>query len=103
MSLLTATNQSLDIVQGGLEASESDYEKQFQLLKEIVKDLCVCEMNICLRITKPAPSGRVCPFINVMSLPTQLVMYTKQNIATVILNLLYLIEDHRFLVFFIGV
>jgi hypothetical protein len=53
LSLAAATNQSLDVVRVRLETLESDREKRYHVMKEIVEDLCLREMNLRVNITAP--------------------------------------------------
>ncbi len=53
LSLAAATNQSLDVVRVRLETLESDREKRYQVMKEIVEDLCLREMNLQVHLTPP--------------------------------------------------
>jgi hypothetical protein len=53
MSLATATNQSLDVVRLRLEAIESDREKRWIVLKEILEDVCLREINLHVQVLKP--------------------------------------------------
>ena len=53
LSLAAATNQSLDVVRVRLETLESDREKRYQVMKEIVEDLCLREMNLRVNVTPP--------------------------------------------------
>ena len=54
MSLAAATNQSLDVVKLRLEAIESDREKRWEILKEILEDVCLREMNLRVEVLKPS-------------------------------------------------
>lgn len=53
MSLAAATNQSLDVVRLRLEAIEFDREKRWEVLKEILEDVCLREINLRVQVLKP--------------------------------------------------
>ena len=53
LSLAAATNQSLDVVRLRLETLESDREKRYTIMKEILEGSCLREMNLRVNITKP--------------------------------------------------
>lgn len=53
MSLAAATKQSLDVVRLRLEVVASDREKRWEVLKEMIEDICMREMNLRVKISAP--------------------------------------------------
>jgi hypothetical protein len=53
LSLISATNQSLDVVRSRLEAVASDCQKRFQVLQEILSEVCLREMNVTVSLHAP--------------------------------------------------
>jgi hypothetical protein len=55
VSLASANAQSLVVVLKRLEQMSSDREKRFKVLKEIVEDICLREMDLHVRLEAPDP------------------------------------------------
>lgn len=55
MSIAGAPEQSLKMVQERLEKMQSDRQLRLDVLKELVEDLCLREMNLYVNITGPDP------------------------------------------------
>eukprot|EP00934_Nitzschia_sp_Nitz4_P004832 Nitzschia sp. Nitz4//scaffold21_size171442//73956//75951//NITZ4_002163-RA/size171442-augustus-gene-0.202-mRNA-1//-1//CDS//3329542417//4822//frame0 len=56
MSLAGSSEQSLQKVKERLERMQSDREQRLEVLKELVEDLCLREMNLHVRISGPDPT-----------------------------------------------
>ena len=56
MSIAGAQEQSLKLVQERLEKMQSDRQLRFDVLKELLEDLCLREMNIYVNVTSPDPN-----------------------------------------------
>lgn len=54
MSLAGATPQSLEVVRQRLDLIHTDREKRFQVLKEIVEEVCLREMNLFVSVCNPS-------------------------------------------------
>ncbi len=55
MSIAGAPEQSLKLVQERLEKMQSDRQLRLDVLKELLEDLCLREMNLYVNITGPDP------------------------------------------------
>ena len=55
-SLAAANNQSLNVVRKRLEMIASDREKRFQVLEEMVEEVCLREMNLLVKLSAPDKS-----------------------------------------------
>jgi len=55
MSIASATHQSLKTVQESLEILEGIKTERFEVLKEMVEEVCLREMNLYVSLTGPRP------------------------------------------------
>ena len=53
MSLAVASNQSLEMVRQRLELLATDRQKRFEVLKQMVEEVCLREMNLHVRLEAP--------------------------------------------------
>ena len=53
MSLAVASNQSLEMVRQRLELLATDRQKRFEVLKQMVEEVCLREMNLQVRLEAP--------------------------------------------------
>ena len=53
MSLASATNQSLEVVRLRLEVIASDRQKRWQVLQEMIEEVCLREMNLHVKVSAP--------------------------------------------------
>jgi hypothetical protein len=56
MSIAVASEQSLGVVRKRLEMIATDRQKRFDVLKEMVAEVCLREMNLYIRLESPNPS-----------------------------------------------
>ncbi|KAG7339245.1 hypothetical protein IV203_002127 [Nitzschia inconspicua] len=55
MSIAGASAQSLKLVKERLATLQSDRQQRFEILQEMVEEVCLREMNLFVRLTQPAP------------------------------------------------